>query len=106
MLVAFFRYSRDQAFWVLREHSGFVVAMTAGSVAGSVGGGLLLGAVPTGAVIVPLLVTLLAGVRRQGLATQGSTAGVPIRVSLGGPLRGTHRATDRLDTVSYFAPKK
>lgn len=58
MLVAFFRYSRDEAFGVLRQHAGFVVAMAAGSVAGSVGGGLLLGAVPT-AVIVPLVVVLL-----------------------------------------------
>ena len=58
MLVAFFRYSRDEAFGVLRQHAGFVVAMAAGSVAGSVGGGLLLGGVPTAA-IVPLVVVLL-----------------------------------------------
>ncbi len=58
MLVAFFRYSRDQAFGVLRQHAGFVVAMAVGSVAGSIGGGLLLGAVPT-AVIAPLVVALL-----------------------------------------------
>jgi uncharacterized membrane protein YfcA len=58
MLVAFLRYSRHQAFGVLRQDAGFVVVMAAGSVAGSVAGGLLLGAVPT-AVIVPLVVTLL-----------------------------------------------
>jgi uncharacterized membrane protein YfcA len=58
MLVAFFRYSREQAFSVLRQHTGFVVAMAAGSVAGSMGGGLLLGAVPP-VVIVPLVVVLL-----------------------------------------------
>ena len=58
MLVAFFRYSRDRAFGVLRQHGGFVVAMSAGSVAGSVAGGLLLDAVPT-VVLVPLVVVLL-----------------------------------------------
>lgn len=58
MLVAFFRYSRDQAFGVLQQHVGFVAAMAAGSVTGSVTGGLLLGAVPA-AVIVPLVVVLL-----------------------------------------------
>lgn len=58
MLVAFFRYSRDQAFGVLRQHAGFVAAMAAGSVAGSVIGGLLLGSVPE-AVLVPLVVGLL-----------------------------------------------
>lgn len=58
MLVAFFRYSRDQAFGVLRQHAGFAATMAAGSVAGSVSGGLLLGTVPT-AVLVPLVVALL-----------------------------------------------
>jgi uncharacterized membrane protein YfcA len=58
MLVAFFRYSRDQAFAVLSENKPFVVSMAAGSVAGSVVGGLLLGVVPE-AVLVPLLALLL-----------------------------------------------
>lgn len=58
MLVAFFRYSRDQAFNVLREERRFVVLMGAGSVAGSVAGGLAVGLVPE-VVIVPLLVALL-----------------------------------------------
>jgi uncharacterized protein len=58
MLVAFLRYSRDQAFGVLRQHVGFVAVMAAGSVAGSVAGGLLLGAVPE-VVLVPLVVVLL-----------------------------------------------
>lgn len=58
MLVAFFRYSRDQAFTVLRENRGFVVAMAAGSVTGAVLGGLLLGVVPE-TVLVPLLAALL-----------------------------------------------
>ena len=39
MLVAFFRYSRDQAFAVLGQNRVFVTAMVAGSVAGSVAGG-------------------------------------------------------------------
>ena len=58
MLVAFFRYSRDQAFAVLGENRRFVVAMAAGSVTGAVVGGLLLGVVPE-AVLVPLLTALL-----------------------------------------------
>ena len=58
MLVAFFRYSRDQAFAVLAENMPFVVAMAAGSVAGSVAGGLLLGVVAEG-VLVPLIAALL-----------------------------------------------
>ncbi|MFD0481417.1 sulfite exporter TauE/SafE family protein [Kineococcus sp. GCM10028916] len=58
MLVAFARYSRDGSFAVLRANRGFVIAMAAGSVAGTVIGGLLLGVVPT-AVLIPLLVVLL-----------------------------------------------
>lgn len=58
MLVAFFRYSRDQAFAVLASNRRFVTAMAAGSVTGSVTGGLLLGVVPE-LVLWPLLVALL-----------------------------------------------
>lgn len=58
MLVAFLRYSRHQAFSVLGENQRFVVVMAAGSVTGSVLGGLLLGVVPE-AVLVPLLAALL-----------------------------------------------
>lgn len=58
MLVAFFRYSRDQAFAVLKDNQRFVLAMAAGSVAGSIAGGLLLGLVPE-TVLVPILATLL-----------------------------------------------
>lgn len=58
MLVGFARYSRSAAFSVLGRHARFVVAMTAGSVAGTVVGGLLLGVVPA-AVIEPLIVALL-----------------------------------------------
>ncbi len=58
MVVAFARYSRDQAFGVLSANGRFVLAMTAGSVTGTVVGGLLLGVVPAG-VLVPVLVALL-----------------------------------------------
>ena len=58
MLVAFFLYSRDQAFSVLSENRRFVVSMAAGSVAGSAVGGLLLGVVSEAA-LVPLLALLL-----------------------------------------------
>lgn len=58
MLVAFARYSRDGSFVVLRDHKDFVVAMAAGSITGTLVGGLLLGVVPE-AVVVPLLVALL-----------------------------------------------
>jgi uncharacterized membrane protein YfcA len=58
MLVAFFRYSRDQAFVVLASNKRFVAAMAAGSVTGSVTGGLLLGVVPE-LLLMPLLVVRL-----------------------------------------------
>jgi uncharacterized membrane protein YfcA len=58
MVVAFTRYSREQAFGVLWANGRFVLAMTAGSVAGTVVGGLLVGVVPAG-VLVPVLVALL-----------------------------------------------
>ncbi|MBC3190564.1 sulfite exporter TauE/SafE family protein [Pseudonocardia sp. C8] len=58
MLVAFARYSRDRAFVVLRGHGRFVLTMTAGSVAGSLGGALLLGVVPD-LVLVPALAAIL-----------------------------------------------
>jgi uncharacterized membrane protein YfcA len=58
MLVAFARYSRDASFTVLRANSRFVAVMAAGSVTGTLLGGLLLGVAPT-AVLIPLLVVLL-----------------------------------------------
>ena len=58
MLVAFFRYSRDQAFAVLAQNRQFVMTTAAGSVVGSVVGGLLLGVISE-AVLVPLLAALL-----------------------------------------------
>ena len=58
MLVAFARYSRDGSFAVLREQRHFVLAMAAGSVSGTIVGGLMVGVVPAG-VLVPMLVILL-----------------------------------------------
>ncbi|MGR6968004.1 TSUP family transporter [Geodermatophilus sp. URMC 61] len=58
MIVAFARYSRSQSFAALRDNSGFVIAMTAGSIAGTVLGGFLLGVVAD-AVLIPLLGLLL-----------------------------------------------
>lgn len=53
MLIAFTRYSRDDSCVVLRRNAGFVTHMAAGSAAGSVLGGLLVGVVPEG-VLIPL----------------------------------------------------
>ncbi|MGY1948957.1 sulfite exporter TauE/SafE family protein [Nocardia asiatica] len=58
MLVAFARYSRDQSFQVVRSNTRFLIVMVAGSVTGTVIGGLLLGIVPSYALI-PTLVGLL-----------------------------------------------
>ncbi|WP_438353981.1 sulfite exporter TauE/SafE family protein [Microbacterium sp. CJ88] len=58
MLVAFTRYSRDNSFKVLGETKSFLIAMTAGSIVGTLVGGSLLGVVPN-AVLIPLLVLLL-----------------------------------------------
>jgi uncharacterized membrane protein YfcA len=86
MLVAFARYSRDDSFVALRTNAGFATAMTAGSITGTIIGGLLLGIVPT-TILVPALVALL-------LLSAGACAGQsPRRTrrsdeesgSLGGP---------------------
>lgn len=58
MLVAFARYSRDQSFQVLAANKTFLLIMAAGSVAGTVIGGLLLGVV-SGSILVPFLAALL-----------------------------------------------
>ena len=58
MLVAFARFSRDKSFAVLGQNTRFLVAMTLGSITGTVIGGLLLGVVPS-LVLIPLLVLLL-----------------------------------------------
>ena len=59
MLVAFARYSRDQSFVVLRHNTSFVLVMAAGSITGTLIGGLLLGSVSS-LVLVPILAALLA----------------------------------------------
>ncbi|MEV0685492.1 sulfite exporter TauE/SafE family protein [Nocardia sp. NPDC050378] len=58
MLVAFARYRRDASFQILRANTRFVLVMAAGSIAGTIVGGLLLGIVPSAALI-PVLTALL-----------------------------------------------
>ncbi|MGC9544755.1 TSUP family transporter [Streptomyces sp. UG1] len=58
MLVAFARYSRDGSFAVLGRNVRFTMVMAAGSVAGAVLGGLLLGAFPD-VVLIPVLAVIL-----------------------------------------------
>jgi uncharacterized membrane protein YfcA len=58
MLVAFARYSRDASFTVLAVNRWFLLTMAAGSVTGTLLGGLLLGEVPS-LLLVPLLIALL-----------------------------------------------
>ncbi|WP_342217281.1 sulfite exporter TauE/SafE family protein [Nocardia abscessus] len=58
MLVAFARYSRDASFQILRAKTRFVFVMAAGSITGTIIGGLLLGIVPSTALI-PILTALL-----------------------------------------------
>ena len=60
MIVAFARYSRDRSFGVLRQERPFLVIMAAGSIAGTIIGGLLVGVIP-GAVIIPALGVILMG---------------------------------------------
>lgn len=55
MLVAFARYSQDASFTVLRANTRFLGVMAAGSVTGTILGGLLLGAVPATVLIALLL---------------------------------------------------
>ncbi|MFD8210665.1 sulfite exporter TauE/SafE family protein [Streptomyces sp. NPDC059695] len=58
MLVAFARYSRDGSFAVLGANLRFTAVMAAGSVAGAVLGGLLLGVFPD-MVLIPALAVIL-----------------------------------------------
>ena len=58
MLVGFARYSRDRSFEVIGRNTQFLLVMAAGSVAGTMIGGWLLGVVP-GGVLLPLLAGLL-----------------------------------------------
>ena len=81
MLVAFARYSRDRSFEVLRANKGFVLAMAAGSIIGTILGGLVLGAVPED-VLIPLLVALLLVSSVKVCATTDNQIFVPARCSL------------------------
>ncbi|MGW3600834.1 TSUP family transporter, partial [Streptomyces sp. NPDC005167] len=58
MLVAFARYSRDGSFAVLGANRRFALVMVAGSIAGAVLGGLLLGMFPD-LVLIPALAVIL-----------------------------------------------
>lgn len=58
MIVAFGRYSQDQSFSILATHRRFVVTMAAGSLVGSVIGGLLVDPVPEG-ILIPSLTAIL-----------------------------------------------
>lgn len=58
MLVGFTRYSRDQSFSVLGRNRTFLLVMAAGSIVGTLIGGLLLGVVPS-AFLLPVLATIL-----------------------------------------------
>ncbi|MEV7004686.1 sulfite exporter TauE/SafE family protein [Streptomyces sp. NPDC093982] len=58
MLVAFARYSRDGSFAVLGANLRFIMVMAAGSIAGALLGGLLLG-VFSDAVLIPVLAVIL-----------------------------------------------
>ncbi|MFD5575059.1 hypothetical protein [Streptomyces cadmiisoli] len=58
MLVAFARYSRDGSFAVLGANLRFTMVTAAGSIAGAILGGLLLGVFPD-LVLIPLLAVIL-----------------------------------------------
>lgn len=58
MIAGFARYSRDQSFAVLGRNRGFLMAMIAGSIVGSVVGGMLLPFVPS-QVLLPALAAIL-----------------------------------------------
>jgi uncharacterized membrane protein YfcA len=59
MFAGFARHSRDRSFAVLGRHRAFVLAVAAGSVAGSFVGGRLLGIAPPGSILSPLLAAVL-----------------------------------------------
>lgn len=58
MVVGFARYSRDSTFAVLARNRIFVIVMAAGSIAGALIGGQLLGIIPT-YILLPLLAAIL-----------------------------------------------
>ncbi|MBK5946766.1 permease [Rhodobacter veldkampii DSM 11550] len=57
-VAGFARYSRDQSFAVLGRNKQFLMVMAAGSIVGTLTGGLLLGIIPT-AVLIPGLAVIL-----------------------------------------------
>lgn len=59
MVVGFARYSRDQAFGILRTHRSFTLAMAIGSIIGAAIGGRLLGIIPPAALLPALSAILL-----------------------------------------------
>lgn len=64
MIVAFARYTRAQAFAVLRTERQLMIWMLVGSVLGAVAGGMLLGLVPTGLLTgVLALILLLSAIK-------------------------------------------
>jgi uncharacterized membrane protein YfcA len=60
MIVGFTRYSRDSSFAVLGRNRRFFLIMAAGSIAGSLAGGLLLAIVPAATLLPALAAILLA----------------------------------------------
>ena len=58
MLVAFFRYSKDESFKILFSNKSFVLIMGLGSIVGAFLGALLLGIV-SNTILIPILCTIL-----------------------------------------------
>lgn len=58
MLVAFFRYSKDESFKVLIANKTFVLVMGLGSIVGALIGALLLGVISNG-ILIPILCLIL-----------------------------------------------
>ncbi len=99
MLVAFARCSRDNSFTVAAANKTFVIVMAAGSITGTLIGGLLLGVVPA-TDLIPLLVTMPD---RASASRPGTYMGEPLGHCANGavgadlpaakPLRSTSRCT-------------
>lgn len=98
MLVAFLRYSKDQAFGVLREIPGFILAMAAGSITGTVAGGLLVSVIPA-AVIAPLVTVLLVAsamkVWRHSQSSRAARTSLTVRTCNRLPRHATRRSLIR-----------
>ena len=78
MIIAFARFSRDGSFVVLRQERRFVGLMAAGSIAGTLLGGVLVGVVPDELLIPALALILLVSavkVWRSATREQNVTAG-------------------------------